>query len=1022
MAKPAYILQDEAELLDVSPFKPSITQPGASGNSPAAPVSTETPSPNKAGGENAVLALTAAVLIQCKICLEMLAKHCFGKGKNSQCVCLECRRADEAAEKQVKGTAEEAQWKQLKAAGGADYRKVIIDFRKKCPAKGRGAQRAKYDFTTMFKTLETFNQVQTEARCRWMTETYYLEWSQTAEGGSYTPMEAKDRWDNLYNDIAVGRDKLGKGGADRLLIHMFDEVVGSSGTRSSKGITQSGRTQKDISEDKLQDMCDAMGTGHDGFSSEIFSNVNGGNLSAALRAGGSSLGRGRGGALCTQAALPPPPPADGAAEENKKKKRKTDVQALKVTQHDRLQRENQALVTEARDVLWKLDSALESVTPEDEELYKMYVNLLRTRRSAIEVWAGPLDEDPDDPADAISAFKEFKTDACLPENRAMLPSPDFEHLLSRFEIASEAFDNTTNAADQDELKQTLKSFGERKALVKNLLSCGMRAVKDLKSARAARQKTFETRVKKEAAQAKAAAKAKAKEEARASGARKPPKGAQAETANAASETAEALPPIFQFGTLTDLSEAVTHLKAQAVPTAGSAGFSSTAADVTKPFLVESCSELEDSLSKDDMVRQRFNFLRTFQSSPQFTGSGRGTMNLPDMSGLLGTILKYAPAEAVDPVRASLSDQELATLVTTVGAYAFSDVMRYAGTEFKQAATLRFQLKGKRRFAAVGFAALQEKLITLQDDSATTGVAAKMSELNVSKAQDISVEVASQVLQAATTTDADGLMPMFYIGESGANSVTYVPAGFFMLDITYGKQMVSGFRASLLVATPSEVDNLKAIIQTFEAAGRDAGLMVSMVNAMKNHDALITVAHAGVKKEEAEEDEGKGDGEPKHEAEGSEILDPDNQDEEETDSQAAEKALQQLETEAAEAKIKTPETKEGEAELPTGTGSLTSPMEVNPNPDTDGAGPMPAMGDDVKETPTKRPRLLLDSPKIKPAAPVAAAPSKSPANEMKQPVVGESQKGNEAFLNMMKAKSASASAAEPKDAAKKAGKK
>ena len=234
MTDPAYILQDEADCsLEVSPVKPSIADPAASGKAPEA--STDGQSPSKAGaaGENAVDAVTS-ILIQCKICLEMLAKHCFGKGKNSQCVCLECRRADEAAEKQVKGTAEEAQWKQLKATGGADYRKVIIDFRKKCPAKGRGAPRAKFDFATTFKTIESFNQVQSKAHCRYMTETHFLEWSQTAEGGSYTPMQAKDRWDEMFADKTVGRDTNGKGGADRLLIHMFDDVVGSSGTRSSK--------------------------------------------------------------------------------------------------------------------------------------------------------------------------------------------------------------------------------------------------------------------------------------------------------------------------------------------------------------------------------------------------------------------------------------------------------------------------------------------------------------------------------------------------------------------------------------------------------------------------------------------------------------------------------------------------------------------------------------------------------------------------------------------------------------------
>ena len=44
--------------------------------------------------------------------------------------------------------------------------------------------------------------------------------------------------------------------------------------------------------------------------------------------------------------------------------------------------------------------------------------------------------------------------------------------------------------------------------------------------------------------------------------------------------------------------------------------------------------------------------------------------------------------------------------------------------------------------------------------------------------------------------------------------TYMPPGFFMLDITSGKQMVTGFRASVLVAAP-QLDDLKAIFQTVE---------------------------------------------------------------------------------------------------------------------------------------------------------------------------------------------------------------
>ena len=41
-------------------------------------------------------------------------------------------------------------------------------------------------FATTFKTIESFNQVQSKAHCRFMTEAHFLEWSQTAEGRSYS--------------------------------------------------------------------------------------------------------------------------------------------------------------------------------------------------------------------------------------------------------------------------------------------------------------------------------------------------------------------------------------------------------------------------------------------------------------------------------------------------------------------------------------------------------------------------------------------------------------------------------------------------------------------------------------------------------------------------------------------------------------------------------------------------------------------------------------------------------------------
>ena len=110
--------------------------------------------------------------------------------------------------------------------------RLILEFRKQCPATGKGKPRTQFEIVTFFKTVEHYNDFANEAFCRYMTEVHFLEWSQTAEGDSYNGVEAKDNWDEMFADPMRQRDKNGKNNADRLLIHMYDDVFGSSGTRS----------------------------------------------------------------------------------------------------------------------------------------------------------------------------------------------------------------------------------------------------------------------------------------------------------------------------------------------------------------------------------------------------------------------------------------------------------------------------------------------------------------------------------------------------------------------------------------------------------------------------------------------------------------------------------------------------------------------------------------------------------------------------------------------------------------------
>ncbi|CAE7234991.1 unnamed protein product [Symbiodinium sp. CCMP2592] len=291
LGKENYVLQDDGEELAV----------GNSGLTAAA----VTASPPKA----AVQALAAKVLGKSSLSRSSFNAGCAWIGvsrdgyvpqKNTS-LCLECRRADEAARAQVKGTPQESTFKELKAAGNEEYRARIMDFRKRRPAKGRGKGRQRFDFTTWFRTVESYNEVKNDARCRFMPEVYYLSWAQSPESGCYTPLEAKARWDAWYEDLSVARDKLGKDGAERLLIHMFDEALGKS--------------VKNATDEQLSELDALRNLGHDSFSSDVFDGVNGAGLSNALR-GSSSLAEGK----HNTAALAPAANPEPESEENQKKK------------------------------------------------------------------------------------------------------------------------------------------------------------------------------------------------------------------------------------------------------------------------------------------------------------------------------------------------------------------------------------------------------------------------------------------------------------------------------------------------------------------------------------------------------------------------------------------------------------------------------------------------------------------------------------------------------------------------------
>ena len=145
----SYVLQDDGEEV-LPPPRPSAVQPQAEqspGKAHAAAVEGSGASPPR----RAEPAETGSEqLFQCLVCLEFLHKRCFPKKSNSQC--LDCRRADEAAYTQVRGTDQEKKFLELRKLRNEEYRAMILDLRKKCPAKGRGKTRPRFDFTAWFRS------------------------------------------------------------------------------------------------------------------------------------------------------------------------------------------------------------------------------------------------------------------------------------------------------------------------------------------------------------------------------------------------------------------------------------------------------------------------------------------------------------------------------------------------------------------------------------------------------------------------------------------------------------------------------------------------------------------------------------------------------------------------------------------------------------------------------------------------------------------------------------------------------
>jgi hypothetical protein len=179
----------------------------------------------------------------------------------------------------------------------------------------------------------------------------------------------------------------------------------------------------------------------------------------------------------------------------------------------------------------------------------------------------------------------------------------------------ESRDAIDKSMDPEALKQAGKQTGTLQKYAASLLKCGKNSVNDLLSARTARKKGLEQKMKKEVEQVQALAKAAAKA---APKAKVLPRGPQA-------PRLRSLPPIYFFRDIPNLDSVTQVCEIQVE------SFRADAQTGGLPFIVRDVHALTDLSSKNDALCSKLDFFKkAFTNSSQHKTSGRGQMFLRDL--------------------------------------------------------------------------------------------------------------------------------------------------------------------------------------------------------------------------------------------------------------------------------------------------------------------------------------------------------------------------------------------------------
>ena len=112
------------------------------------------------------------------------------------------------------------------------FRHLILAYKVKCLAGGRGRSRGEFDFVQYQEIAECSSGIRAEWEIVPMTVKGFSDWYQSDEGGNSTAEQAAEEWQRMLCDESI--IKVNLRGALRCYVHKSDKIVGHHGLQNKQ--------------------------------------------------------------------------------------------------------------------------------------------------------------------------------------------------------------------------------------------------------------------------------------------------------------------------------------------------------------------------------------------------------------------------------------------------------------------------------------------------------------------------------------------------------------------------------------------------------------------------------------------------------------------------------------------------------------------------------------------------------------------------------------------------------------------